>query len=125
MAGIRAKNKLLEKEGGVITSSKVAEFLGVSRQAVDKRRKQGKLLAVSLDKRGYFYPLWQFSEEGVIPGFERVMNILKDYDPWMKVIFLLNVNHYLDNHSPLEKLREGDLDKVFNAAEAAGEQGAL
>lgn len=125
LKGIRAKNKLLEKEGGVITSSQVAELLGISRQAVDKRRKQGKLLAVSLGKRGYFYPVWQFSEEGVIPGFENVMDILKDYDPWMKVIFMLNANHYLDSRSPLEKLREGDLDNVFKAAEAAGEQGAL
>ncbi len=125
LKGIRAKNELLEKEGGVITSSQVAELLGISRQAVDKRRKQGKLLAVSPGKRGYFYPVWQFSEEGVIPGFEKVMNILKDYDPWMKMIFMLSANHYLGNHSPLEKLREGDLDNIFKAAEAAGEQGAL
>lgn len=123
--GIRAKNELLKKEGGVITSNQAAELLGISRQAVDKRRKQGNLLAVSFGRRGYFYPVWQFSEDGVLPGFETVMNILKDYDPWMKMIFMLNANLRLNNRSPLEKLREGDLDNVFKAAQAAGEQGAL
>jgi hypothetical protein len=123
--GIRAKNDLLKKEGGVITSNQAAEILGISRQAVDKRRKQGNLLAVSFGRRGYFYPVWQFSEDGVLPGFETVMNLLRDYDPWMQMIFMLNANQHLNNRSPLEKLREGDLDNVLKAAQAAGEQGAL
>jgi hypothetical protein len=41
------------------------------------------------------------------------------------MIFMLNANLRLNNRSPLEKLREGDLDNVFKAAQAAGEQGAL
>lgn len=125
LQGLRAKNELLKREGGVITSGQVAELLGISRQAVDKRRGQGKLLAVSLGKRGYFYPVWQFSENGVIPGFEVVMDLLKHYDPWMKMIFMLSANQRLENRSPLEKLREGHLDEVFKAAQLTGEQGAL
>ena len=125
LKGIEAKNALLKKEGGVITSHQAAELLGISRQAIDKRRKQGNLLAVSVGRRGYFYPVWQFSDDGVLPGFEPVMNILKDYDPWMKMIFMLNANHGLNNRSPLEKMREGDLDNVFKAAQATVEQGAL
>lgn len=125
LKGLRAKSELLKSEGGVITSSQVAELLGISRQAVDKRRRQGKLLAVSLGKRGYFYPIWQFFEDGVLPGFEQIMNLLESYDPWMKMIFMLNANHYLGNQSPLEKLREGHLDEVIKAAQLTGEQGAL
>lgn len=125
LQGLRAKNELLRREGGVITSGQVAELLGISRQAVDKRRSQGKLLAVSLGKRGYFYPVWQFSENGMLPGFEVVMDLLKNYDPWMKMIFMLNANQRLENRSPLEKLREGHLDEVFKAAQLTGEQGAL
>jgi hypothetical protein len=125
LKGLRAKSELLKKEGGVITSSQVAELLGISRQAVDKRRRKGKLLAVSLGKRGYFYPVWQFFENGVLPGFDILMNLLEPYDPWMKMIFMLNANHRLGNQSPLEKLREGHLDEVFKAAQVTGEQGAL
>ncbi|MCU0286124.1 MAG: helix-turn-helix domain-containing protein [Acidobacteria bacterium] len=125
LKGIQAKSALLKKEGGVITSQQVAELLGISRQAIDKRRRQGNLLAVSLGRRSYFYPVWQFSEDGVLPGFETVLGILKDYDPWMKMIFMLNANHSLKDRSPLEKLREGDLDNVFKAAQSAVEQGAL
>jgi hypothetical protein len=125
LKGLRAKSELLKREGGVITSSQVGELLGISRQAVDKRRRQGKLLAVSLGKRGYFYPVWQFFEDGVLQGFEIVMNLIEPYDPWMKMIFMLNANHRLGNQSPLEKLREGHLDEVFKAAQVTGEQGAL
>jgi hypothetical protein len=125
LKGLRAKSELLKKEGGVITSSQVGELLGISRQAIDKRRRKGKLLAVSLGKRGYFYPVWQFSENGVLPGFEIVMNQLEPYDPWMKMIFMLNANDRLGNQSPLEKLRQGHLDEVFKAAQVTGEQGAL
>ena len=124
LKGFHAKNELLKKEGGVITSSQVAELLGISRQAVDKRRRQGKLLAVSPGKRGYLYPVWQFSETGMLQGFEEVMNILEHYDPWMRMIFMLNANHSLDNSSPLEQLRQGHQDKVFRAAQLTGEQGA-
>lgn len=125
LQGLRAKNELLKREGGVITSGQVAKLMGISRQAVDKRRGQGKLLAVSLGKRGYFYPVWQFSEDGVLPGFEVVMDLLKHYDPWMKMIFMLSANQRLENRSPLEKLREEHLDEVFKAAQLTGEQGAL
>jgi hypothetical protein len=125
LKGIQAKKELLNREGGVITSGQVTELLGISRQAVDKRRRQGKLLALSLGKRGYFYPVWQFSENGVLPGFETIMNVLKNYDPWMKVVFMLNANDRLDNRTPLEELREGQLDRVFEAARVTGDQGAL
>jgi hypothetical protein len=124
LKGIRAKNELLKKEGGVISSSQVAELMEMSRQAVDKRRKQGKLLAVSVGKRGYVYPVWQFTETGVLSGFEQVMEELKDYDPWMRIIFMLNANEHLENHSPLEKLREGEIELVTETAKIAGEQGA-
>lgn len=125
LKGIRAKHELLEKEGGVITSSQVAEILGITRQAVDKRRKQGKILAVSLGKRSYIYPVWQFSDNGVLTGFDKVMEKLDDFDAWMKFIFMLNPNDRLNNKTPLEVLHQGELARVLQAAESILEQGAL
>ena len=97
----------------------------MSRQSVDKRRKQGKLLAVTTGKRGYLYPVWQFGDGGVLPGFEDILSALSDLDPWMKMIFMLGGNSFLDNRTPLELLREGHVEKILKAARAIGEQGAL
>jgi hypothetical protein len=36
----------------------------MSRQAVEKRRKAGRLIGVSLGRRGFGYPAWQFAERG-------------------------------------------------------------
>jgi len=87
--GREARKELLAAEGGVMSSSAVAEHLGISRQAVDKRRRSGRLLAVTAGKRGYVYPAWQFTEDGVLPGFEEVLADLSDHDPMMHVIFFL------------------------------------
>jgi hypothetical protein len=123
--GLRIKHDLLRQEGGVISSRQVAEILGISRQAVDKRRLQGKLLAVSLGRRGYFYPLWQFGDKGVLEGFEEVMEILRDEDPWTIMIFFLSKNSMLKNKKPLDKLRQRHLNEVLRAAGAVVNQGAL
>lgn len=122
--GLRMKHEMLKEEGGVVSSSQASELLGITRQAVEKRRKQGRLLAVSLARRGYYYPLWQFGEKGIIEGFEAVMKILTEQDPWMIMIFFLNENSRLGKRKPLDEIRLGHLGAVLRAAEATREQGA-
>ncbi len=60
MRGLRMKLDLLEKTGGALQPSEVAELLRMSRQAVGKRRREGRLLALETGRRGYEYPACQF-----------------------------------------------------------------
>jgi hypothetical protein len=60
--GIRLKQELLSMEGGVISSEQVAKLLNLTRQGVDKRRASGKLIGISVGRRGYAYPVWQFQD---------------------------------------------------------------
>ncbi len=122
--GLRARAQLLEAEGGTFTAEEVAGLLGLTRQAVDKRRRAGRLLALRVGRRGYAYPAWQFGQDGVLPGFEAVLADLRDHDPWARVGFFLNGNHYLDGASPLTELRRGNVAAVQRAARNYGEQGA-
>ena len=46
LRGALAKRKLLQMDGGVLSPSSAAALLGVSRQAVGKRRAAGRLLGV-------------------------------------------------------------------------------
>ena len=121
LRGIEAKRKLLESEGGVVSSAKAAEILKLTRQAVDKRRKEGKLLGLELGKRGYLYPSWQFG----LKGLEDVLAALEGQDFWERISFFLNPNDVLEEETPLAVLtKREDIEDVIRAAKAYGEHGA-
>ena len=122
--GIEARRQLLAMEGGPWSVARVASHLRITRQGVDRRRHADKLLAVTSGKRGYLYPSWQFSHEGVLKGLEDVMAELAEHDPWSRVIFFLSPNSRLSGRSPLQALRVGQVDAVRRAAAAFGEHGA-
>ena len=54
--GLERKRQLVEASGGVLSAQGVAELLGITRQAVDKRRAQNQLVALTQGRRGYSYP---------------------------------------------------------------------
>jgi hypothetical protein len=122
--GIQAQRRLLEEHGGTLTGEQVADILGITRQAVEKRRRAGKLLALTLGRHGYRYPVWQFTGSGVLPGFEDVLLVLSPHDEWMQMAFFVSGNPRLDNRTPIEMLKARKLERVLNAAEAYGKHGA-
>lgn len=122
--GLKEKKKLLETEGRALKVEEVASLLGITRQAVDKRRKKNKLIGVYTGRRGYLYPVWQFSENGIIPNLELILDELKNFDPWMIIIFMLTPNILLNNKTPLQQLHNGNLEQLILAAKSFGEQGA-
>lgn len=124
LKGVQVKHELLYGDGQPFTSEEVASLLHVTRQAVDKRRSKGQLLGVSLGRRGYLYPAWQFLAERVLPGLERVLAALKEYDPWTQLMFLKTGDIRLGGATPLERLQAGDVDAVVWAAECYGKHGA-
>jgi len=121
LRGIEAKRQLLEAEGGSISSTEAAKLLKISRQAVDKRRRENKLLGVELGKKGYHYPTWQFG----LRNLGDVLGVLDDRDEWEKLNFFLNPSDVLDDRTPLEVLQagKGQLTDVINAAASYGEHG--
>lgn len=124
LRGIAARKRLIELAGGALSADEAAEALGLTRQAVDKRRRGGKLLALSAGKRGYRYPAFQFVSGGVLPGLERVLGTLSHHDAWMRLSFLVNRSSDLNDESPIAVLKKGDIEAVLLAAAAFGEHGA-
>lgn len=121
--GLMAKRQLLEAEGGCMSSDSAALALGIRRQSVDKRRVKGKLIGLPAG-RTKVYPAWQFVDGQTLPGLEQVLKHLGVHDPWMQTAWMLNGNSRLSGRSPLEVLREGNLEAVLDAAQIYGEQGA-
>ena len=102
----------------------IAALIGISRQAVDKRRSQNQLIGLTQGKRGYAYPAFQFEAGKTLDGLKEILDALSAHDPWMQSIFFANGNDRLDGRTPLDALRQGLIEAVVRTAEAYGEQGA-
>ena len=123
LKGVQHKQELLNYQGKkALTSSEVAALLGISRQAVDNRRKNNSLLGLSLGSRGYRYPAWQFTNGNILTGWSEVLSNMKHLDDWSKLIFMLTGDIRLDNLTPLECLRNAQTNEVISAARAYGLQ---
>jgi len=123
LSGLRSKAFLAQAEGGTISADEAAEVLGLTRQGVDQRRRAGRLLALTLGRRGYRYPLWQFSGHGMLPGLEDTLRALDSFEEWAQASWFINPNMDLDGHSPLTLLRQGHSEPVIQAARRYGEMG--
>lgn len=117
LKGLEIKQQLVSAQGGCISSEQAGRHLGISRQAVDKRRRNGKLVGLSRGKGSYLYPVWQFASSGTtLPGLETVLEQLSSFDPWMQAAFFLNPNSRLNHQTPLEMLRLGEIEAVVESA---------
>jgi hypothetical protein len=124
LRGLEMQEQILRAEGGTLTVQKVARRLGITRQAVDKRRRAGRLLALPVGQHRYAYPAWQFGPEGILPGFEDAMADFFEIGVWTRAAFFLGGNTYLDGKRPLDELRLGNIAAVRRAASALGQHGA-
>lgn len=124
LRGIAMRDKLFRAAGGLLPVSKVAAILGISRQAVDKRRKADQLLAVSVGKRGYLYPACQFEDEKIIEGVAEILPKMNTLSSWSALRFLVNVNDRLEGRTPIQALHQGEIERVVGAASQFLEHGA-
>lgn len=114
------------RDPAMLTGEAAAERLGVSRETINKRAQQGKLLALEFGKRGKRYPAWQFEDSIAGAPLERVLAALGPLGAWEQYRFFTQAEPMLGGRTPVEALRKGALDTVLGAATAwaEGEQGA-
>lgn len=123
--GLRVRQELLEQEGGLASAAGFANLLGISRQAVDDRRKQRQLVALQDAARHFKYPVWQSHEGNTLPGLEDVLKTLDTSDPMTAIVFYLHPDPRLGGKRPLDVAREGKSELVLRLATTFGEHGAL
>ena len=112
--------------GGTYDLDDVRGLLGdISRQAVDKRVREGSLIAVSGPKNRRRYPTVQFETNGtVVAGLREVQAALPTRNPWAVLNFLVRPEARLEGSPPIALLRQGRVAEVVEAARRMGEQGA-
>ncbi len=123
LRAVEVKRRLLEAEGGTISAEDAGRLLGMSRQAVDKKRRGGQLLALPVGSRQR-YPVWQFKDGAMLPGLADVLAALRTSSAWVQAAFFLSRNTRLGETRPLDLLRQGRIDEVVRAARTHGEHGA-
>lgn len=122
--GAAVKRELLTSSGGGLTSTQVASALGITRQAVDKRRSRRALLAVPNGSGDFVYPACQFTGDGVIDGLEEVLRAFQVHSPWTQLSVLLAPAPALGGKTILEALKSGAIEKATALAASFGEQAA-
>lgn len=112
--------------GGAYTLDEVRTLMnGVTRQAVEKRVREGSLLAMTGGSNRRRYPTAQFDSDGnLIRGIKDVHQALPSRNPWFVLNFLVNPDARLELRRPIDMLKEGKVQAVVAAARLVGEQGA-
>lgn len=122
--GEPGRQKLKSAEGGSLSADEAAQKLGMSKVAILKRLKAGRLLAWREERQNaYRFPAWQFEANAVLPGLERVLSILQSsrmLDESGLLFFFLSKSRFLNGRRPLDLLREGRVHQVIQAAEGYG-----
>jgi hypothetical protein len=109
---VEHRQKLLQLAGGALSAEEAGHTLGITRQAVDKRRRANTLLAVR-EGSDWRYPACQFHQGEVLPGIADVVQGFATAGPWAALDFLLASDTVLEGSTPLQVLESGDRDRVI------------
>jgi hypothetical protein len=109
---VEHRQTLLTLAGGALSADEAGRILGITRQAVDKRRRTGALLAVR-EGSDWRYPACQFADGEVVAGIPDVVRGFGPASPWVALDFLLAPDTVLAGRTPLEALKAGDRDEVL------------
>jgi len=122
--GAGERERLASRAGGLPSAAQAARTLGgISRQAVDKRRRAKQLLAVRV-AGDWRYPAAQFGADGTVPGaLSSVLAMASELGmgAWATLDFLLTPDAALGGLAPMDALRRGgaEADAVGRVLEAA------
>lgn len=119
----------LQELGGTVKVNAVADILGITRQAVNARLKKNRLLAFK-HNGDFIFPIFQFAEKGLLPGFEEVMQAFDtDTHPMLRLGFLqspIDVNGTGVMKTPIQIMQDGvnpeELELAKRAANQSGKQ---
>ncbi|MEG3131153.1 DNA-binding protein [Pantoea cypripedii] len=119
----------LQELGGTVKVNAVADILGITRQAVNARLKKNRLLAFK-HNGDFIFPIFQFADKGLLPGFEEIMeSFASDMHPMLRLGLLktpIDVSGAGLMKTPIQVMQDGakpeELRLVKRAASLLGKQ---
>jgi hypothetical protein len=116
------REMLLRRAGGTLSAEEVARRLGITREAVEERRRARTLLAVR-EGDDWRYPACQFQDGEVVPDLPEVVRGLAAEGPWVTLDFLLAPDTVLLGRMPLQALQDGKREEVLRLVRASQSDG--
>jgi hypothetical protein len=117
--GISMKRRLVEAEGGSLSSEETSRQLRVSKVTLLRRYRNGRLIAWrEAGQKAFRFPAWQFRGRQVLAGLEdalRVLNAGARLDDYGRILFFLSNLDFLNGSRPLDCLRNREVHKVIQA----------
>ena len=110
-------------EGGAWTGAELNERFGLNPSTLHRRRKEHRVVFWRDARHDFHYPQWQFTPTGaLITGIDEVLNTFKSPDEWRIMRYFLVPRHQLGERTPLDLLRNGEVEKVLAHARAHAEE---
>jgi hypothetical protein len=112
-----------EAVGPVFTAAGLAEWKGVSKEALRKAQKAGRLLGFKSRDGVLLYPQFQFNEYGdYLPALKDVLAVIDPHrvDDGSSAVWLNRPYPSLDGRTAAQALHDGDADKVLHLARQIG-----
>jgi len=106
--------------GPVCMTADVGDWLGITRQGINKAVRENRILAVQSPSSTWYYPTWQLLDDhSVVPQIAPVLGRLSDrVDQITAARWFWSDNAALDGATPAQWLLRGDdLHTVVRAAE--------
>ena len=117
--GLRHATQTLERTGGTLSLQQVTKQLGVSRQTIAKKVKNGDLFTVPGSSGRRRYPALQFREGGIVPGLKKVVPALPSTHPYFILNFLTQPNDLSGDRRPMPAARAKSLRRACKSAPSA------
>ena len=115
----------LQDLGGTLKVNDVADILGITRQAINIRVKKNKLLAFK-QNGDFIFPKFQFTDNGLILGFEDMMAAFEeDTHPMLRLGVLkspIEVNNEGLQKTPIQIMQDGAKKSELSLAIRAAKQ---
>jgi hypothetical protein len=119
-AAFQLRRQLLADSFSVTETTALLDV--ASRQTIHDRIQSGALLAIK-DKHQFRLPAWQFDSEaddGVVAGLKQTLKELPTRSTFARTLWFVTPKPQLGGRTPLQALREGDLNEVLAEARAVG-----
>ena len=105
--------------GPFFDTTGLSAWLGVSRQAIHRQKRQREIFAITTLDRRLAFPPWQFSQaKEPLPALPEVLAELDptDEDPVGSALWFITPARTFGGATPAELLRRGDLEAVLAVA---------
>lgn len=114
------RKQLIAKKD-LLPSGEFTEALGITRQALNKAVKAGRIFALESGGDNY-YPAFLADPRLERRRAERVTKTLGDLSSWEKWLFFTSPKASLGRRTPIEAMQQGDYERVLRAAAAQAER---